>query len=123
VVRDADRKSIVELARELALKSEATRDGSIGLADLRDSTISITNYGSIGGLFATPIINFPEAAILGVGAVRERPVVREGRIEIRPMMYVGITFDHRITDGAEGAQFMNALKGYLEEPALIFMEP
>jgi pyruvate dehydrogenase E2 component (dihydrolipoamide acetyltransferase) len=123
VVRDADRKSVVELASEIAAKAAATRDGSIGVEDLQNSTISITNYGSIGGLFATPIINFPEAAILGLGAVRERPVVREGRIEVRPMMYVGVTFDHRIADGAEGAQFMNALRSYLEEPALIFMEP
>jgi len=123
VVRDADRLSVIELARELATKAAATRDGSIGVEDLQNSTISITNFGSIGGLFATPIINFPEAAILGLGAVRERPVVWEGRIEVRPMMYVGVTFDHRITDGAEGAQFMNALKSYLEEPALIFMEP
>jgi pyruvate dehydrogenase E2 component (dihydrolipoamide acetyltransferase) len=123
VVHDADRLSVVELARELASKAAATRDGSIGVEDLQNSTISITNYGSIGGLFATPIINFPEAAILGLGAVRQRPVVREGRIEVRPMMYVGVTFDHRITDGAEGARFMNVLKSYLEEPALIFMEP
>jgi pyruvate dehydrogenase E2 component (dihydrolipoamide acetyltransferase) len=123
VVRDADRKSVVELASEIAAKAAATRDGSIGVEDLQNSTISITNYGSIGGLFATPIINFPEAAILGLGAVRDRPVVREGRIEVRPMMYVGVTFDHRIADGAEGAQFMNALRSYLEEPALIFMEP
>ncbi len=122
VVRDADRKTVVELAREIVEKAEATRDGTIGVEDLQNSTFSITNYGAIGGLFATPIINFPEAAILGLGTIRERPVVRDGQIVVRPMMYAGITFDHRITDGAEGARFMDTFKRYLEEPALILME-
>jgi pyruvate dehydrogenase E2 component (dihydrolipoamide acetyltransferase) len=122
VVRDADRKTVVELAREIVEKAEATRDGTIGVEDLQNSTFSITNYGAIGGLFATPIINFPEAAILGLGTIRERPVVRDGQIVVRPMMYAGITFDHRITDGAEGARFMDAFKRNLEEPALILME-
>ncbi len=122
VVRDADRKTVVELAREIVEKAEATRDSTIGVEDLQNSTFSITNYGAIGGLFATPIINFPEAAILGLGTIRERPVVRDGQIVVRPMMYAGITFDHRITDGAEGARFMDSFKRYLEEPALILME-
>lgn len=122
VVRNADRLSLFEIAAEVAEKATATRDASIGSDDLQGSTITITNYGAIGGLFATPIINFPEAAILGVGGIKERPVVVDGQIVIRPMMYVGITFDHRITDGAEGAHFMNTLKSYLEEPALLLLE-
>lgn len=122
VVRDADRKSVTELAREMVEKAEATRDASIGPDDLQGSTITITNYGAIGGLFATPIINYPEAAILGVGGIKERPVAVDGEVVVRPMMYAGITFDHRITDGAEGAAFMNTLKSYLEEPGLILLE-
>jgi len=122
VVRDADRKSVTELAREVVEKAEATRDASIGPDDLQGSTITITNYGAIGGLFATPIINYPEAAILGVGGIKERPVAVDGEVVVRPMMYAGITFDHRITDGAEGAAFMNTLKSYLEEPGLILLE-
>ncbi len=122
VIRDADRKSVVELAREMVEKAEATRKASIGPDDLQGSTITITNYGAIGGLFATPVINYPESAILGVGGIKERPVAVVGEVEIRPMMYAGITFDHRITDGAEGAAFMNTLKSYLEEPGLILLE-
>ena len=122
VVRHADALSVLELAREIRAKAIATRDNVIGPEDLSGSTISITNFGAIGGLFATPIINYPEAAILGVGTSRQRPVVMDGQIVARPMMYLSITFDHRITDGAEGARFMNTLKNFLENPALIFME-
>jgi pyruvate dehydrogenase E2 component (dihydrolipoamide acetyltransferase) len=122
VVRHADQLGVLELAQQIRDRAAATRDGSIGPDDLSGSTISITNFGAIGGLFATPIINYPEAAILGIGTSKPRPVVRNGEIVIRHMMYASITFDHRITDGAEGARFMNTFKDYLENPALIFME-
>jgi len=122
VIKDADRKTITQLAEEIATLSEKARTGKLALEDVRGSTFTITNVGGIGGVFATPIINYPEVAILGVHKITKRPVVRENQIVIRDMTYLSISFDHRVLDGAMAAEFMNAIKHYLEDPKLLLLE-
>jgi 2-oxoglutarate dehydrogenase complex dihydrolipoamide succinyltransferase (E2) component len=122
VVKDADRKSITELAHEIARLSERARAGELTLDEIQGSTFTITNVGSIGGVFATPIINYPEMAILGVHKITKRPVVRDNQIVIRDMTYLSVSFDHRVLDGALAAEFMNVIKQYLEDPKLLLLE-
>ena len=105
VVRDADKKDIFELAGEIEALADKARHGQLSLDEVRGSTFTITNVGAIGGLFATPIINIPEVAILGLHKIAKRPVVRDGRIEVRDTTYLSLTFDHRIVDGAYAARF------------------
>jgi pyruvate dehydrogenase E2 component (dihydrolipoamide acetyltransferase) len=122
VIRHADRRTILDLSREIERLAEATRTRRVRLEDLRGGTFSITNYGSVGGLFGTPIIHHPESAILGVGRFFER-VVRSGDgFEERTFCYLSLSFDHRVADGAHAAEFVNRVKRYLEEPETFFME-
>lgn len=117
VIKDIDRKSIAQLAWELQDLAARTRDGKIGVDDLQGGTFTITNAGNIGGLFATPVINFPEVAILGVHAIKKAPVVAEdGSIVAGDVMYLSVSIDHRIVDGATGARWMNVVKDCLENP-------
>ncbi|MDA4133237.1 MAG: 2-oxo acid dehydrogenase subunit E2, partial [Thaumarchaeota archaeon] len=106
VVRDADRKDIFELSAEIERLVAKARSGELGLEEVHGSTFTITNLGSVGGLFATPIVNYPEVAILGIHKITKRPVVRDGRIEARDMMYLSLSFDHRVIDGAYAARFL-----------------
>ncbi len=122
VITHAHRRNVFELAGELQRLSAAGRDGSITREELNGSTITITSAGSIGGLFATPIINYPELAILGVYRIEDRPVVIDGEIRVRKMMYLSITLDHRIIDGAEAARFMNTMKRLLGDPTRLLLE-
>jgi len=122
VVKDADRKSLAQLADEIARLSERARAGELTLDEIQNSTFTITNVGSIGGVFATPIINYPEVAILGVHKITRRPVVRDNQIVIRDMTYLSMSFDHRVLDGALAAEFMNVIKQYLEDPKLLLLE-
>lgn len=122
VVKDADKKSIIQLAREIENLVEQTRTRKISLEDLRGGTFTITNYGSIGGLFGTPIINYPEVAILGIGRIQQRPMVKGEEIQLRHMLYLSLSFDHRVLDGAVAAEFTNMVIRYLENPKLLFME-
>jgi pyruvate dehydrogenase E2 component (dihydrolipoamide acetyltransferase) len=122
VVRNADRRSLLELAREIDRLSAETKAGKARPEDLTGSTFSITSLGPLSGLFATPIINFPEVGILGVHRIRPTPVVRNGQIVAREIMHVSLSFDHRIVDGHVGAAFAYTLIRYLEDPALLFME-
>ena len=94
----------------------------IDLAELHGGTFTITNYGAIGGIFATPVINYPEVAILGMGRVRDVPVVREGKVATRLVLPLSLTFDHQLIDGAEAARFLNLVMGYLEDPDLLLLE-
>jgi pyruvate dehydrogenase E2 component (dihydrolipoamide acetyltransferase) len=121
VVKDVDQKSISALAREIQDLAQRTRDGKVTRDDLTGGTFTITNAGNIGGLFATPIINYPEAAILGVHAIKKTPVVRDGEIVVGEVMYLSVSIDHRIVDGATGAHWMNVVKQYLENPSLLLL--
>lgn len=116
VVKDVDRKSIGDLAKDIQDLAARTRDGKVTVDDLTGGTFTITNAGNIGGLFATPVINFPEVAILGVHAIKDTPVVRDGAIVVGKKMYLSVSIDHRLVDGATGARWMNVIKEHLEQP-------
>jgi pyruvate dehydrogenase E2 component (dihydrolipoamide acetyltransferase) len=122
VVRDADRRSIFDLSREIDRLGEAVRTNTATREDLVGSTFTISSLGKLGGLHATPIINFPEVAILGVHKIEERPAVRGGQIVIRHLMNLSISVDHRIADGWDGAMFVQEVKALLEDPTTMFME-
>lgn len=116
VIKGADRKSIWELAEEIAELSEKARTGKIALDDMKGGTFTVTNAGSIGGVFTTPVINHPEVAILGINAIRKRPVVKDDQIVIAEMMFLSMSVDHRVVDGADAARFMNRLIYFLSDP-------
>jgi len=122
VVRDADRKSLLDIARNIARLSDDTKAGKVKPEDLGGSTFTITSLGAQGGLFATPILNFPEVAILGVHRMKEKPVVKDGQIVIGNVMLLSLSFDHRIIDGHIGAQFAYEVINYLENPGHLFMD-
>ena len=119
VIRDADRKDMVELAAEVADKAERARNRQLGLEELRGGSCTITNIGPLGGIFATPIINVPELAIVGLHAIKERVEVVDGEMAIRKMMYLSVSFDHRYIDGAEGARFMSDMVRLVSEPMML----
>jgi len=122
VIRDVDKKSLVELAVELQDIAAKTRTGKIELDRLQGGTFTITNIGSIGGTGMVPMINFPEAAILGMARGKQQPVVRDGNIVIRTIMPLALSFDHRITDGAEAARFVRHVADFMEEPLKVLLE-
>jgi pyruvate dehydrogenase E2 component (dihydrolipoamide acetyltransferase) len=122
VVRDADRRSIFELAREIDRLAEAVRNNTATRDDLTGSTFTISSLGKLGGVLATPIINFPEVAIVGVHKIEERPAVRAGQIVARHLMNLSISVDHRLADGWDGAMFLQDVKALLEDPTTMFME-
>lgn len=123
VVRDVDRKSILEVGREIQELAQKAREGRLEPADMGGSSFSVTNIGSIGALFSFPIINVPDAAILGVHSIQKRPVVLpDDRIVARQMMYLSLSFDHRVVDGAEAALFCKEVIRWLEQPELMLLE-
>ena len=122
VIKSVEQKSILHIAAELDDLVTRTRAGKAKLDELRGGTFTMTSVGSIGGVLATPILNVPEVAILGVNAIRDQAVVRNGQIVIRPMMYLSPSFDHRVIDGAVGARFVAALKAVIEEPERLLVE-
>ncbi|MEQ1632570.1 MAG: 2-oxo acid dehydrogenase subunit E2 [Planctomycetota bacterium] len=122
VVRDADRRSIFDLAREIDRLGDAVRAGTATRDELTGSTFTISSLGKLGGVLATPIINFPEVAILGVHKIDEKPAVRGGQIVIRHLMNLSISVDHRLADGWDGAMFLQDVKTLLEDPTTMFME-
>jgi len=117
VVRGCDTASVDELANEVERLADAARAGTLEPAELRDSTFTVTSAGKLGGLLTTPIVNHPEVAILSIGRVAERPVVRDGEVVARPTGYVSVTFDHRVIDGARAAEFGLAVIRRLEAAA------
>ena len=121
VVHEADKKDLWGLAREIERLSGAARDKRLALEDVLGSTFTITSLGKEGGILATPIINWPEVAILGVHKIEKRPVVRNDQIVIRDMMYLSCSFDHRVVDGHVGAAFVQKVRDALEHPALLFV--
>ena len=122
VLRNAERMSFADVERaidDFARRAEANK---LNLDELQGGTFTITNGGIYGSLLSTPIINPPQSGILGMHAIQDRPVVREGEMVIRPMMYVALTYDHRIVDGREAVTFLGHIKGLLENPARILLE-
>ncbi|MFL5972933.1 MAG: dihydrolipoamide acetyltransferase family protein [Gaiellaceae bacterium] len=117
VVRGVDTRSMEELDAEVRRLAEAAKSGSLAAEELRGSTFTLTSAGKLAGLFQTPIVNHPEVAILSLGRIADRPVVRDGEIVVRPVGYVALTFDHRVVDGARAAEFGLAVLRRLEEPA------
>jgi len=122
VVKDVDRKDIFELAGEIEKLSSKARGGQLSLDDVHGSTFTITNVGAIGGLFATPIINIPEVAILGLHKIAKRPVVREDKIEIRDTTYLSLSFDHRVFDGAYAARFTSRVVETIQDTKKLLAE-
>ncbi len=122
VIKNADQKSIMELAKETEELAEVARTRKIKLSDLKGNTFTITNIGSIGGIFSTPIINPPDVAILGVHRIRDMPVVINGEVRIRKILPLVLSFDHRVLDGAQAARFMNTLIEHLEDPDLLLLD-
>ena len=122
VVKNAKEKSIFELAQESAQLAEKARNRTIDLADLKGGTFTITNYGAVRGTYGTPIINYPEVAILGIGRIQDMPVARNGKVVVRKILPLSLSFDHRVVDGAEAARFLSTLISRLEDPDLILLE-
>jgi pyruvate dehydrogenase E2 component (dihydrolipoamide acetyltransferase) len=122
VIKHADRQSIFELAEKIADLAERARSRKLDVKELKGSTFTITNIGPFGGQFFTPIINYPEVAILGVGTIADRPVARDGQVVIRPILSVSLSFDHRLIDGDVAARFLGRVKQLLENPNLLMME-
>jgi 2-oxoglutarate dehydrogenase E2 component (dihydrolipoamide succinyltransferase) len=122
VIRDADQKSFAEL--ELAIRDFAKRaqDGTLTLDDLKGGTFTITNGGVFGSLMSTPILNPPQVGILGLHKIADRAVAVQGQVVVKPMMYVALSYDHRIVDGREAVQFLVRIKEYVEDPALMALE-
>jgi 2-oxoglutarate dehydrogenase complex dihydrolipoamide succinyltransferase (E2) component len=122
VVKDADMKDIFELAGEIEKLADRARKGQLTLDEVRGSTFTITNVGAIGGLFATPIVNIPEVAILGLHKIAKRPVVRDGKVEIRDTTYFSVSFDHRVVDGAYAARFTSRVIDNIQDTKKLLSE-
>ena len=122
IVRDADRKSFAQIEQEIRTLSEKAQNNTLTLEDLRGGTFTITNGGVFGSLQSTPILSPPQVGILGMHAIQQRPVARDGQVVIRPMMYLALTYDHRIVDGREAVLFLVRVKELLEDPESLMLE-
>jgi len=122
VIKNVESKSLLQVAHEIVDLTDRTRAGKAALSDFQGGTFTVTSVGNIGGRFATPIINHPEVAILGVNQIHDRPMVVDGQVVARKMMYLSPSFDHRVIDGAVGARFVSALKAILEKPEVLLVE-
>jgi len=122
VLRDADLMSAADIERAIGAYAQKARDGSITIEELTGGTFSITNGGVFGSLMSTPIVNSPQSAILGMHKVQERPVVVDGQVVVRPMMYLALSYDHRIIDGREAVQFLVTIKDCLEDPTRLLLQ-
>ena len=122
VLRDVDQLSFAEVEADIARLGGKARDGSMSMEDLTGGTFTITNGGVFGSLMSTPILNPPQSAILGMHTIQDRPMAVQGEIEIRPMMYVALTYDHRIIDGSDAVQFLVSIKNSLEDPGRLLLQ-
>ncbi len=122
VVRDCDKLSVAEIERSIADLGRRARDGQLKLEELQGGTFTVTNGGIYGSLMSTPILNAPQSGILGMHKIQERPVVVAGKIEIRPMMYLALSYDHRVVDGKEAVTFLVRVKELLEDPARLVLD-
>ena len=121
VLRDADNLTFAEIEKTIGDLAIKARDGKVSVADLQGGTFTITNGGIFGSMLSTPILNYPQAAILGMHAIQKRPVVRDDQIVIRPMMYLALTYDHRLIDGREAVLFLVRVKDCLEDPQRLLL--
>jgi 2-oxoglutarate dehydrogenase E2 component (dihydrolipoamide succinyltransferase) len=122
VLRDADRLSFSQIEQQIRDFAKRAEDGTLSLADLKGGTFTITNGGVFGSLLSTPILNPPQVGILGLHAIQQRPVAVNGQVVIRPMMYVALTYDHRIVDGSEAVQFLVRIKQLVEDPGALLLD-
>ena len=122
VLRNAENMSFAEVEKQIVDFGGRARSGTLGLEDLQGGTFTITNGGTFGSLLSTPIVNAPQSAILGMHKIQERPMVVGGKIEIRPMMYLALSYDHRIVDGKEAVTFLVRVKEALEDPARLVLD-
>ena len=122
VVRDCDQKSIAEIEKSIADFGRRARDGSLKIEELQGGTFSITNGGIYGSLMSTPILNAPQSGILGMHKIQERPMVVAGKIEARPMMYLALSYDHRIVDGKDAVTFLVSVKNAIEDPQRLILD-
>jgi len=122
VLRNADKLSFAQIERQISDYAKQVRDGTLGIDALVGGTFTITNGGIFGSLLSTPILNPPQVGILGLHGIKDRPVVVNGEIVIRPMMYVALSYDHRIVDGREAVQFLVKLKDFIEDPESLLIE-
>ncbi len=122
VVRDADTKGFAGIESSISELATKARDGKLGLDDLRGGTFTITNGGIFGSLLSTPILNTPQVGILGMHKIQDRPMVVDGEVQVRPMMYLALSYDHRIIDGADAVQFLVRIKQLIEDPESLLLE-
>jgi len=122
VVRNADRLTFAEIEQQIADLAARARANKLSLEELQGGTFTITNGGTFGSLFSTPILNAPQVGILGMHNIVERPVAVNGQVEIRPMMYIALSYDHRIVDGAEAVSFLVTVKRLIEDPESLLLE-
>jgi 2-oxoglutarate dehydrogenase E2 component (dihydrolipoamide succinyltransferase) len=122
VVRDADQMSIAEIEKEIGRLGRAARDGKLGMADMQGGTFTISNGGVYGSLMSSPILNAPQSGILGMHKIQERPMAVGGQVVIRPMMYLALSYDHRIVDGKEAVTFLVRVKESLEDPERLVLD-
>ena len=116
-IKDADSKSLLDIGREIGTVAKRARDGKLTMDDLTGGTFTITNGGVFGSLVSTPIINYPQVGILGLHKIQDRPIAIDGKVEIRSMMYVALSYDHRIIDGQQAVLFLVRVKELMEDPA------
>jgi 2-oxoglutarate dehydrogenase E2 component (dihydrolipoamide succinyltransferase) len=122
VVRDCDRKSFAQIEKEIADFGRRARDGTLKIEEMQGGTFTISNGGVYGSLMSTPILNAPQSGILGMHKIQERPVAVAGKIEIRPMMYLALSYDHRVVDGREAVTFLVRVKEILEDPERLVLD-
>ena len=122
VVREADRMSLAEIEAQISDYGKRARDGKLGIGDMQGGTFTISNGGVYGSLMSTPILNAPQSGILGMHKIQERPVAIAGKVEIRPMMYLALSYDHRVVDGREAVTFLVRVKDVLEDPARLVLD-
>ena len=122
VVRDAQDLGLAEIEKTIANYGKAARDGTLKMEDMQGGTFTITNGGIYGSLMSTPILNAPQSGILGMHKIQERPMVIGGKVEVRPMMYLALSYDHRIVDGREAVTFLVRVKDALEDPARLMLD-
>ena len=122
VVKSADQMSFAEIEKEIIKLGEKAREGQLTIDDLQGGTFTITNGGIYGSMLSTPILNPPQSGVLGMHNIVQRPMVIDGKIEIRPMMYLALSYDHRIIDGKEAVSFLVRVKEILEDPRRLFLD-